>query len=277
MKFGTIQKIKFETIDGAYSRVTDRENFDSQITLTDYEAHLVVSHFGKPNIYIGNVGSSGGRSAKQFRLFPDGQVIDLNIIYPKPNKSELRLYISSRAGFKPDAGYIWFIFKKDDDLWIGAMSEISWRNSSSEAKQDESDDDYQQTVNESDNIRITKLKERDIYARDRNVALERLKLSGFTCEYDSTHNLFISRFTRKSYLEVHHLIPMGLQGEFSKSLDTMSNVFCLCPYCHRAVHHAEEPLAREILNKLADKRPVLDEFSLSIPELFSLYAVEEID
>jgi hypothetical protein len=97
------------------------------------------------------------------------------------------LYISSRAGFKPDAGHIWFIFKKDDDLWIGAMS------------------------------------------------------------------------------------------EFSKSLDTMSNVFCLFPYCHRAVHHAEEPWAREILNKLADKRPVLDEFSLSIPELFSLYAVEEID
>jgi hypothetical protein len=112
-------------------------------------------------------------------------------------ETELRLYISSRAGFKPDAGHIWFIFKKDDDLWIGAMSEISWRNSSSEAKQDESDDDYQQTVNESDNIRITKLKERDIYARDRNVALERLELSGFTCEYDSTHNLFISRFTRK--------------------------------------------------------------------------------
>jgi 5-methylcytosine-specific restriction protein A len=70
---------------------------------------------------------------------------------------------------------------------------------------------------------------------------------------------------------------MGLQDEFSKSLDTMSNVFCLCPYCHRAVHHAEEAIAREILSKLADKRPVLDEFSLNISELFSLYAVEEID
>jgi 5-methylcytosine-specific restriction enzyme A len=278
MKFGTIQKRKFETNEGAYSRVTARENFDSQITLTDYEAELIVSHFGKPNIYVGNVGSNREMSAKQFRLFPDGQMIDLNVIYPKPNKTELRLYISSRAGFKPEAGHIWFIFKKDDALWIGAMTEISWRNTSSEAKQDESDDDYQQTVNESDNIRITRLKERDIYARDRNIALKRLELSGFACEYDSNHNLFISRFTGKLYLEAHHLIPMGLQGEFpTKSLDTMSNVFCLCSYCHRAVHHAEESLAREILNKLADKRPILDEFSLSISQLFSLYAVEEID
>lgn len=157
------------------------------------------------------------------------------------------------------------------------MPESAWRNASSEVKQDEFDDGYQQTINESDRIRIAKIKERDIYVRDRNIALKRLELSGFACEYDPTHNLFISRFTRKSYLEVHHLIPMGLQDEFSKSLDTMSNVFCLCPYCHRAVHHAEETIAREILNKLADKRPVLDEFSLSVPELFSLYAVEEID
>jgi predicted HNH restriction endonuclease len=34
---------------------------------------------------------------------------------------------------------------------------------------------------------------------------------------------------------------IGAMSEFSKSLDTMSNVFCLCPYCHRAVYHAEEP------------------------------------
>jgi 5-methylcytosine-specific restriction enzyme A len=277
MKFGTIQKRKFETSKGAYSRVTDRENYDSQITLTDYEADLVVTHFGKSSIYVGNVGSNREMSAKQFRLFPDGQRIDLNVVYPKPNKTELRLYISSRAGFKPDGGQIWFIFKKDDDLWIGAMSEIAWRNVSSEVKQDEFDDDYQQTVNDCDNIRISRLKERDTYARDRNIALKRLELSGFTCEYDSTHNLFSSRFSRKPYLEVHHLIPMGLQSEFSRSLDIMNNVFCLCPYCHRAVHHAEEPLAREILKKLSDKRSILDEFSLSVTELFSLYAVEEID
>ena len=277
MKFGTIQKRKFGTSNGAYSRVTERENYDSQITLADYEAELVVSHFGKPNIYIGNVGSNREMSAKQLRLFPDGQEIYLNIVYPKPNKTELRLYISSRAGFKPDAGEIWYIFKKDNDLWIGAMPESQWRNESSEIKQDEFDDDYQQTVNESDIIRITRLRERDIYARDRNIALKRLDLSEFTCEYDSTHNLFSSRFSRKPYLEVHHLILMGLQSEFSKSLDTMNNVFCLCPYCHRAVHHAEESLAREILSKLADKRPILNEFALSIPDLFSLYAVEEID
>lgn len=104
-----------------------------------------------------------------------------------------------------------------------------------------------------------------------------MELSDFVCEFNPKHNLFISRFTQKPYLEVHHLIPMGLQGEFSQSLDTINNVFCLCPYCHRAVHHATEPLAREILSDLAQKRPILDDFDLSVPDLFSLYAVEEID
>jgi 5-methylcytosine-specific restriction enzyme A len=70
---------------------------------------------------------------------------------------------------------------------------------------------------------------------------------------------------------------MGLQQEFSKPLDTINNVFCLCPYCHRAVHHAEEPFARKIIGDLAQKRTVLSDFDLSIPDLFSLYAVEEID
>jgi hypothetical protein len=89
--------------------------------------------------------------------------------------------------------------------------------------------------------------------------------------------LFVSRFSNKPYLEAHHLVPIGLQGDFKKPLDTIHNVFCLCPFCHRAVHYAEVSLARRILSDLASRHPILDMFSLSVPELFSLYAVEEID
>lgn len=70
---------------------------------------------------------------------------------------------------------------------------------------------------------------------------------------------------------------MGLQGVFGKPLDTIHNIFCLCPYCHRAVHHAEDSLARNILTNLAERRPVLKMFALSVTELLGLYAVEEID
>ena len=157
------------------------------------------------------------------------------------------------------------------------MSESNWRDEASEFKRDDGDDAYQNIVNDTNTIRIATLKARDIYARDRKVALERMKLSGFACEYNPKHKLFISRFTAKPYLEAHHLIPMGLQNDFKKSLDTVHNVFCLCPYCHRAVHQATEPVSKKILGTLAEQRPVLNEYSLSLNDLFGLYAVETIE
>jgi len=276
MRFGKVQQRKFGTSTGAYSTVTDREHYDSQITLTDYEAELVISHFGRDRIHVGNVGSNPELSSKSFRLVPSGEELKLNIVFPKPEKTELRLYISSRAGFKPTGGEIWFMFLKDGALWIGAMPEVAWRSESSELKKDDADPIYQESLDETDNIRIAKLKERDAYARDRNVALKRMKLSNYSCEYDPKHSLFISRFSNQPYLEAHHLVPMGLQGDFAQSLDTIHNVFCLCPYCHRAVHHAEKSIARDILRTLADRRKVLNEFSLTVEDLYSLYAIEEI-
>jgi hypothetical protein len=277
MRFGAVQKRKFETDNGAYSVVTDREHDDSQITLTDHEVEIVVFHFKRENLHVGNVQSDRTLASKEFRLFPGGKVINLNVVYPKPEKTELRLYISSQAGFKPKGGDIWFMFVKGGDIWIGSMGESAWRSESSGLKQDESDEIYQSSVNDTDSIRIAKLKERDTYARDRNIAIRRMELSGFSCEFDPSHKLFVSRFTKKLYLEAHHLIPMGLQGDYKKPLDTIHNVFCLCPYCHRAVHHAEDSIARRILSELASKHPILDQFSLSLTDIFSLYAVEEID
>lgn len=276
MKFGTMQARRFDTGDGAYSIVTEREYYDSQITLTDYEADLVLSYFGKSQIHVGPVKLNPSLALKSFKLFPDGAEVKLNIVYPKPEKQELRLYISVRAGFKPASGSVLFMFVKDGSLWLGQMPENIWRLESSELKLDEYDDVYQREVDEHGIIKTTRHKERDSFSRDRKVALERLKLSRYSCEFDSKHNLFLSRFSRKPYLEVHHLIPISLQGEFPKPLDTIHNVFCLCPYCHRAVHHAEESVARDILSKLAETRPVLDDYSLSVPELFNLYAVESI-
>lgn len=277
MKFGLAQKIKFGTSEGAYSVVTPREHYDSQITLTDYEADLLISHFGKENIQIGNVNSNKSLSIKKFRLYPSGKDINLNIVFPKIKKTELRLYISVRKGFKPDGGDVWFMFKKDNDIWLGSMPESIWRSESADLKHDEVDELYQNSVNDTNEIRIARLKGRDVYARDRKIAVRRMELARFKCEIDSKHELFISRFSKRPYLEAHHLIPMGLQNSFKKPLDNIHNVFCLCPNCHRAVHHAEEPVTRMILSRMASKHEILDVFALSIPELYSLYAVEEIE
>lgn len=277
MQFGRRQEIKFGTLQGTYSIVTDTENKDSQITLTDYETEMVISHYGIENIHKGNVKSNIELSKKPFRLYPGGETVSLNIVFPKPEKTELRLYIAKGAGFFPSGGDVWFLFVKGKQLWIGSMNESAWRSDSSELKLDECDEFYQSAVNDSDKIRVAKLKERDIFSRDRNIAIQRMEQVNFKCEYDSEHGLFVSRFSKMPYLEVHHLIPLGLQKNFTKPLDTIHNVFCLCPYCHRAVHNADEPLARKILGSLAEKSPVLDNFSLTMPDLFGLYAVEEID
>lgn len=276
MQFGRVQAKKFGTLSGSYSTVTNREEYDSQITLTDHEADLLISHFGRENIHIGNVQSNPVLAKKSFRLFPTGKRISLNVVFPKSKKTELRLYISSRAGFKPVGGQVWFMFIRDGELWLGAMSEKVWRFETAENREDEYEEFYQEAVNESDQIRIARLRERDAFARDRKIAVKRMELAGYKCEYDSTHNLFVSRFSRKPYLEAHHLVPMGMQNEFKISLDTIHNVFCLCPNCHRAIHHAEEAFARKILDILAQRRPVLKAYSLNPIDLFSLYAVEVI-
>ena len=46
MIFGLLQKNKFRVDDGAYSLITDRGHYDSQITATDAEADLIVRYFG---------------------------------------------------------------------------------------------------------------------------------------------------------------------------------------------------------------------------------------
>jgi len=277
MRFSVVQKRIFGTLDGAYSIVTARENYDSQITLTDFEAELVTNFFGDENIHTGNVKQNPNASSKSFRLYPVGELVDLNLVYPKPGRLELRLYISARGGFKPDGGEVWFVYCKDGDIWIGSMSELQWRISCSGLKQDESDDIYQRVVNEDDPGQLITLKERDVYKRDRRFASMRLKMAEYKCEVDGTHKLFESRFSRRPYLEAHHLIPLALQSEFKQPLDFIDNIFCLCPYCHRAVHNAEETVAREIIETLSSVRPVNKYYDLTVSDLYVLYSIENIE
>lgn len=277
MKFGKPQFRKFGSDKGAYSIVTSREVIDSQITLTDFEAQLLVDYFGKENIRLGNVRGDPDLSEKTFLLYPHGNRIYLNLVFPKPRKTELRLYLSVEKGFKPAGGEVWFMFVKDNNLWIGSMSELQWRTESSILIVDETDHIYQNNLSYSDTIRVSKLGTRDIYVRSRDIALDKMKRVNYVCEFNPTHELFLSKATNNKYLEAHHLIPISLQNEFDISLDSATNVFCLCPNCHRAVHHAINPVSRNIIEKLSDKANVLSTYNLSLAELFSFYSVEDIE
>lgn len=277
MRFGKSQQIKFNSENGAYSVVTFRENHDSQITATDEEANLLLSFFGKENVQVGNVKSNPEKALQTFYLYPEGKAIHLNLVFPKPEKTELRLYISARAGFKPDGDDIWFIFEQDNKLWIGAMNEPLWRSQNQILVYDESEGDYQDSLLELDEIKLNKLKTRDVYARDRKKAIKRMELAGYQCEHDNSHNLFFSRSTKNPYLEAHHLIPMSLQKNTETPLDTLDNIFCLCPHCHRAIHLAEKTTTKTIIDSLVDKRPdVLSILNNNINDIYNYYSVESI-
>lgn len=277
MKFGQSQINKFQTTAGAYSLVTEREYYDSQITATDTESEILINHFKKENIHIGPVRDNAKLAKKSFKLYPTGQNIFLNLLFPKPSKTELRLYLSVNAGFKPEAGNVWFMFEKNNELWLGEMREELWRLENSEYRVDESESVYQEVIHETDEIKIQTLKERDIFYRDRKLAIHRMELSNYKCEFEPKHNLFISRYSHAPYLEAHHLLPISLQKSHKQSLDVLDNIFSLCPFCHRAVHHAEKEFARQIIHTLIEHRPqVLNILNLQQEDVFKYYSVEEI-
>ena len=280
MEFGVVQADKFNAIGGSYSLVTERELYDSQVTATDAETLLLKSYFQSKGeeIYRGNVASNRVASAKQFRLYPSGKIIRLNLVYPKPNKSELRLYLSSRSGFMPKKGDVWFLFvSKQNELWIGAMPEREWRGENSVYRNDAVGilDDANVASAIADTQGSVEKQRRQI--RSRELVEKRLKLSKYKCEFDPSHKLFIARSTGCPYLEVHHVIPLMYQPHYkTKTLDALDNLCCLCPNCHRAVHHAEESYTREILSKLSERRSIELHFKVSDEELFRLYSVEDI-
>lgn len=276
MKFTEKHKRYFNTTTGAFSIVTEREHYDSQLTFTDKEADIVLNFFREDNIHRGAVKQDPIKSKKRFKLVQTGEVVELNVVFPKSNGTELRLYLSKKAGFKPPAGNIWYIFPYAGELWVGDMPKEDWENLipiEGIGRNDESDFLYQASIHTKDDIKLQTLKSRDVYKRNKNLAIKRMELSGFYCEADKSHELFISRSTGNPFLEAHHLIPLGSNELFDTSLDILENIFCLCPNCHRAVHHAEEKFAKELLNKMIKSRNVLELFSIKAEDLHYLYSI----
>src|SRR5262249_42307736 len=115
----------FGSHTGAYSIVTPREYYDSQLTLTGDEFELA-NHFFGGRIHCGPVRTDPLSAIKEFKLYPSGETVQLNLVYPKPSKDELRLYVAHRRGFKPPASDVWFLFERDAELYLGSMARADW-------------------------------------------------------------------------------------------------------------------------------------------------------
>ena len=268
----------FQSERGAGSRITKKDEANKrQLTVTKHERELLIKHH--PNIPIGALGEAEKRGKNvlfRFRLFPTGQPIDLKINFPKPEKNELRLYFNE-ATFSPNAEDKWFIFERDNDIWIGSLdddelnaamagSPIDWQNGFDHALEEA----YQEAANTQKPILVpsTTLK----YRRDPKVAIKAMQNSGRICEMMPDHQTFISRATGQTYLEAHHLVPMMEQRHFEASLDVVENICILNPYAHRMLHHATYSEIKPYLVELAEKRTAfLKDLGIKIDRVLRSY------
>lgn len=92
------------------------------------------------------------------------------------------------------------------------------------------------------------------YPRNKEENLEAKRRSNWQCELDLNHTTFMNNSNKKPYIEAHHLIPMGAQDYFENTLDFADNIVCLCPNCHRKIHHAMDGEKKEAVSKLFTKR-----------------------
>lgn len=160
MEFNFFHKDFFNATTGVYSRVTDREFYDSQITLTDKEADIIIKYFGYDNIHIGSVKSNTKKSLKKFMLYQIGSEtfipIYLHLLLLEQSKPTLRIFLSTKKRYKPKIWFIWFIYlNNNSEIVIGSLEERIWY---SLGQIDLEDYNYQLKIQDA----LAKLKQKDI-------------------------------------------------------------------------------------------------------------------
>lgn len=147
-----------------------------------------------------------------------------------------------------------FYLEKDDEDLVIATDNVD-------------DDEY-------DDVPISEKEKREInsYKRNRQIVKQALENSNYQCDIDNKHITFITK-NNKPYMEAHHLIPLSTQGLFNTTgLDSVANVVCLCPNCHRNLHYGKDikPMLEKLFN---ERKQVLEQTGIMITfdELLELY------
>lgn len=113
-----------------------------------------------------------------------------------------------------------------------------------------------------------------IYRRDVKIAAQAIRSSGFLCEINYKHQYFISRATKRNYVEAHHIVPISTQALFENGLDSVANIACLCPVCHRQVHFGVERDRITLLEMLWETKHIAIKNSgidLEFKDLITMY------
>jgi hypothetical protein len=117
--------------------------------------------------------------------------------------------------------------------------------------------------------------EKKVWARSARLANRCIRDAEFRCEAKMDRDKFISKRTKKNYVEVHHLIPLSRQKDFEVTLDSIENLCCLSPIAHRAIHYGRNEDATRVLYKLLEKkRPALLKYGVNEDYLLRSYGIE---
>lgn len=110
-------------------------------------------------------------------------------------------------------------------------------------------------------------------ATNPSLGKEAISRNYFCCAVDQNHPTFRKR-NGDRYMEVHHLIPLEWQSEFSNKLDTRANLVPLCPLCHKRIHYGCAEEVTPILTRLYEERkePLKESgLEISLEALLRLY------
>lgn len=159
-----------------------------------------------------------------------------------------------------------------DQNTLNKLEEIRYQNDIESVRVDE-------IINFHDNPKIIddKKSRQETLKWDRNPkrAKRVIVYNNYKCEFDKTHNYFISDITKKNYVEAHHLIPMEFQDRFIPiSLDVEANIISLCVVCHKKLHHGIFSEKKKIIEKLYTERKnrIKDcGINIELDELLNLY------
>jgi len=281
----------FKSTQGALSHTTEMEGDEKrQYNVKAKQRDILEAALGEA---LTKRSGKGGKAELEkqdidatttMRVYPSGNQINVTMVYPKktPGKErELRIYFSG-VTFKANARDFILIYIRDGEPWIGAISEVAlniisagphqiFELSSREENLEEELDDYQSLINKSPE-RLAKQTSSLAWKRDAKIAKHALEKSNFKCELFPDQITFTAKTSGRPFMEVHHLLPMKHQANFSNNLDVIENLCVLNPTAHRLVHHAKFDELQPYLHKLYIKREkFLSSMQVSWEDLENIY------
>jgi 5-methylcytosine-specific restriction enzyme A len=285
-KFSAALKKYFNTEEGAGSRVTLKDEAKKkQLTLpkTGFEREIVTKFY--QNVPIGSKKSLGEQCLFDFYVYPTGQKIRLPMVFRPDDlvggrkRDELRLYMN-KGLFWPAVHTKWFVFKRDNKLWIGALTddeidaiENGFEVDTQDGLTNISEETFQEIVNSGKIPKLITIKTTS-YQRDPSIGVEALNKSKYVCEMFPNKETFISKGTGKPYLEAHHLVPMFWQRHIPNlNIDDTENICILNPYSHKMIHHGRfDDIAPEIQKMAHRRQSFLKKIGMNVENVMNIYS-----